>query len=62
MLLSIIIVGQNIQAAGSDARAKATYDDAAAVLEEAKQIQIHLQAQDTKILAILKHLEDPAGR
>ena len=62
VLLSIIIVGQNIQAAGSDARAKATYDDAAAVLEEAKQIQIHLQAQDTKILAILKHLEDPAGR
>ena len=60
VLLSIIIVGQNIQAAGSDARAKATYDDAAAVLEEAKQIQIHLQAQDDKITAILTRLEDLA--
>ena len=58
--LSILIVGQNIQAAGSDARAKATYDDAAAVLEEAKQIQIHLQAQDDKITAILTRLEDLA--
>jgi hypothetical protein len=62
VLLSIIIVGQNIQAAGSDARAKATYDDAAAVLEEAKQIQIHLQAQDAKIQAILGRLEDLAAR
>ena len=60
VLLSIIIVGQNIQATGSDARAKATYDDAAAVLEEAKQIQIHLQAQDDKITAILTRLEDLA--
>ncbi len=57
VLLSIIIVGQNIQATGSDARAKATYDDAAAVLEEAKQIQVHLQAQDDKIAAILARLE-----
>ena len=62
VLLSIIIVGQNIQAAGSDARAKATYDDAAAVLEEAKQIQIHLQAQDDKIIAILNRIEELAAR
>src|SRR6185437_2321230 len=44
VLLPIIIVGQNIQAAAADARAQATYDDAAAVLEEAKQIQAHLSA------------------
>jgi hypothetical protein len=49
VLLPIIIVGQNVQAAAADARAEATYDDAAAVLEEAKQIQRHLEAQDAAL-------------
>lgn len=49
VLLPIIIVGQNVQAAAADARAQATYDDAAAVLEEARQIQAHLAAQDREI-------------
>jgi hypothetical protein len=49
VLLPIIIVGQNVQAAAADARSQATYDDAAAVLEEAKQIQAHLAAQDEAI-------------
>jgi hypothetical protein len=53
VLLPIIIVGQNVQAAASDARSQATYDDAAAVLEEAKQIQAHLLAQDAAIEKIL---------
>lgn len=53
VLLPIIIVGQNVQAAAADARSQATYDDAAAVLEEAKQIQSHLAAQDTAIERIL---------
>jgi hypothetical protein len=53
VLLPIIIVGQNVQAAAADARAQATYDDAAAVLEEAKQIQAHLTAQDAEIKRIL---------
>jgi hypothetical protein len=53
VLLPIIIVGQNIQAAAADARSQATYDDAAAVLEEAKQIQSHLAAQDAAIEKIL---------
>ena len=53
VLLPIIIVGQNVQAAAADARAQATYDDAAAVLEEAKQSQAHLLAQDEKIAEIL---------
>ena len=60
VLLPIIIVGQNIQAKASDARAQATYDDASAVLDKATQIQSHLlqiqdhlQAQDDKILSIL---------
>lgn len=49
VLLPIIIVGQNVQAAAADARAEATYKDAAAVLEEAKQLQAHLAAQDVEI-------------
>ncbi len=57
VLLPIIIVGQNVQAAAADARAEATYDDAAAVLEEAKQIQAHLAAQDAEINKILSRLE-----
>lgn len=57
VLLPIIIVGQNVQAAAADARAEATYDDAAAVLEEAKQIQAHLAAQDVAIERILAALK-----
>jgi len=52
VLLPIIIVGQNVQAAASDQRAEDTYKDAEAVLHEALQIQAHLQAQDE----ILKRL------
>jgi hypothetical protein len=56
VLLPIIIVGQNVQAAAADARSQATYDDASAVLEEAKQIQAHLEAQDLAIQQILAQL------
>ena len=56
ILLPIIIVGQNIQAAASDGRAQATFDDASAVLEEARQIQKHLLAQDEAIQKILTQL------
>ena len=61
VLLPIIIVGQNVQAAAADARSEATYKDAAAVLEEAKQIQAHLEAQDAAIEKILTTLRG-AGR
>ena len=53
VLLSIIIVGQNIQAAASDSRAQATYEDADAVLHTALDIQHHLEAQDAEIEGIL---------
>jgi hypothetical protein len=53
VLLSIIIVGQNVQAAASDSRAQATYEDANAVLHTALDIQQHLQAQDAEIEGIL---------
>jgi hypothetical protein len=61
VLLPIIIVGQNVQAAAADSRSEATYKDAAAVLEEAKQIQAHLAAQDDKIMEILSHLAKVAS-
>ncbi len=53
VLLPVIIVGQNIQAAASDERSAATYADATAILEEAKKIQEHLKAQDAAIGALL---------
>jgi hypothetical protein len=63
VLLSIIIVGQNVQSAAADQRAEATYEDADAVLHTALQIQAHMQAQDVeidKILAALARLEPGA--
>ena len=49
VLLSIIIVGQKVQAAASDKRAEDTYEDAEAVLHEALQIQEHLITQDAEL-------------
>jgi hypothetical protein len=54
VLLSIIIVGQNIAAASSDARSENTYKDAEAILSEALEIQKHLQSQDQELIAALK--------
>ena len=54
VLLSIIMVGQNVQARAADKRAEDTYRDAEAVLHEAIQIQAHLEAQD----AVLETLAD----
>jgi hypothetical protein len=52
VLLSVIIVGQNVLAAAADKRSEATYKDADAVLHEAVKIQEHLLAQD-KVLHLL---------
>jgi hypothetical protein len=54
VLLSIIIVGQNIAAASSDKRSENTYKDAEAILSEAIDIQKHLQAQDEQLITALK--------
>jgi hypothetical protein len=62
VLLPVIIVGQNIQAVAADSRSAATYEDAGAILEEAKQIQLHLVSQDAAISALLdkvKTLNEP---
>ena len=56
VLLSIIIVGQNVLAAASDKRAEATYEDADAVLHTALQIQDHLAVQDGEIEKIVASL------
>ncbi len=56
VLLPIIIVGQNIQAAASDRRAEETYKDAEAVLKESEEIQKHLLAQDEVISQIMDRL------
>ena len=57
VLLPIIIVGQNIQAAAADKRAEDTFKDAEAVLKEASEIQNHLLAQDKAITDILEKIE-----
>jgi hypothetical protein len=61
VLLPIIIVGQNIQAAASDKRSEETYKDAEAVLSEAEEIQKHLLAQDEVITSILDRLDAMVG-
>ena len=60
VLLPIIIVGQNIQAQAADKRAEDTYDDADAVLHEAREIQRHLKTQDDALQNILQTVK--AGR
>ena len=57
VLLPVIIVGQNIQAAASDARAAATYEDAGASAGEAQQIQAHLASQDAAIGTLLDKIQ-----
>jgi len=57
VLLPIIIVGQNIQAAAADKRSEETYKDAEAVLKESEEIQNHLLAQDKAISDILERME-----
>ncbi len=46
VMLSILMVGQNIQGRAADQRAADTYTDAEAILHECLQLQAHLQAQD----------------
>ncbi len=63
VLLPVIIVGQNVQAAASDKRAEQTYQDAEAVLHEARKIQAHLAAQDAALEALAVKLGvEPRGR
>ena len=53
VMLSVIMVGQNILGKASDKRAEMTYKDADATFHEAEQIQAHLKEQDAAINAML---------
>ena len=69
VLLSVIMVGQNVQAAAADKRAEATFHDASATLHEVAHIQGHLAAQDELLTKIAERLgfdpvpviDDPSG-
>ena len=52
VMLSVIMVGQNILSKASDKRADMTYKDADATFHEAEQIQQHLLAQDAAVNAL----------
>jgi hypothetical protein len=57
VMLSVIMVGQNILSKASDKRAEMTYNDADATFHEAEQIQAHLLAQDEVINSMLDKIE-----
>jgi hypothetical protein len=61
VLLSIIIVGQNVLAEAADKRSEATYEDATATLHSATQIQQHLDAQDKELERILDKVLELRG-
>lgn len=57
VLLSVIMVGQQVIGRASDERAVSTYNDAEALLHEVQQLQAHLAAQDAVIEALAGRLE-----
>ena len=56
VLLSVVIVGQNILTKTTDTRAEVTYNDANAVIHEAVMLQEHLMAQDLVLNDLLARL------
>lgn len=57
VMLSVIMVGQNVLGRAADKRAAMTYQDADATFHEAGQIQEHLRQQDAAINALLDKVE-----
>lgn len=57
VMLSVIMVGQNVLGRAADKRAGMTYQDADATFHEAGQIQEHLRLQDDAINALLEKIE-----
>lgn len=56
VLLSVILVGQNVQGAAADKRAEATFHDASATLHEVAHVQGHLAAQDELLTRIAEKI------
>jgi hypothetical protein len=62
VMLSVIMVGQNILGSAADRRAEMTYTDADATLHEAEQIQGHLGAQDAALNQLLAKVSELEAR
>jgi hypothetical protein len=67
VMLAVLQLGQNLQGAAADKRAKATYADAEAILHEAVELQAHLavqdaalQAQDAVLASLISHITGAA--
>lgn len=56
VLLSVVIVGQNLLASAADKRSEETYMDTDAVLHESVKVQEHLLAQDTVLTTLVERL------
>ncbi len=52
VMLSVIMVGQNILGRAADQRAEATYQDATAILAYAEQILQHVERQEEPLAAV----------
>ena len=57
VMLSVIMVGQNVLGRAADKRAAMTFQDADATFHEAGQIQEHLGLQDEAIDALLEKIK-----
>jgi hypothetical protein len=57
VMLSVIMVGQNVLGSAADKRSAMTYQDADATFHEAGQIQAHLALQDQAINTLLDKVE-----
>jgi hypothetical protein len=57
VMLSVIMVGQNILGRAADKQAEMTYKDASATLHEVDQVHDHLKVQDDAINALLAKIE-----
>ncbi|MGB7053309.1 MAG: hypothetical protein WBG41_17215 [Acidimicrobiales bacterium] len=62
VLLSVVIVGQNLLASAADKRSEETYMDADAVLHESVKLQDHLLAQDTVLRTMVERLSGVEAR
>lgn len=57
VLVSAVLVGQNLMNQAAERRAEATYKDATAILHEVQQLQQHLAHQDAEMARLRKLLE-----
>jgi len=62
VMLSVIMVGQNILGQAADERSVMTYNDADATFHEAGQIQQHLAAQDEALNQLLSKVAALEGQ